>query len=127
MARSRNRNHGREHDPLEYTRKKRKQKAFKDRPAFSGPAHRKEHKINPLKHRIRDLKRLLSKVEDMPADVRLAHERELAHLQRDLQVEQEEVQKSEAKKDMYACYQKYKMVRFFGMNSGISTHSTREG
>ena len=70
MARSHTRNQDGERNPLEQTRKKRKQNAVKHRPRFNGPAHRKEHKINPLKSRIRDLTRLLSKVEDMPADVR---------------------------------------------------------
>lgn len=107
-----------DHDPLENTRKKRKQNANKTRPeTVTGKAHPKQHKVNPLKSRIRDLKRLLSKVENMPADVRVGHERELAHLERDLEVEQQEVGKSDAKKNMFAVYKKYKMVRFFGMAS----------
>ncbi|KMP08195.1 hypothetical protein CIHG_07585 [Coccidioides immitis H538.4] len=62
--------------------------------------------VNELKTRIRDVKRLLAKrIDDLPADVRVAKERELAECQRDLE-------KAEVKKQRSKMIQKYHFVRF---------------
>lgn len=72
--------------------------------------HRKlepsNHAINPLKSRIRDLKRLLAHKENLPMDVRLNHERELVDCDRDLEAAEREKRKGEM-------IGKYHMVRFF--------------
>ncbi|WEW55341.1 18S rRNA maturation protein [Emydomyces testavorans] len=61
---------------------------------------------NELKTRIRDIKRLLNKkTDDLPADIRVAKERELAECQRDLD-------KAELKKLRSKMIQKYHFVRF---------------
>lgn len=66
----------------------------------------KAHPVNPIKARIRSLNRLLQHKENLPADVRLNHERELASCKWELaQAEQQQ-----KKKDMIG---KYHMVRFF--------------
>lgn len=67
--------------------------------------------INELKTKIRDIKRLFAKkLEDLPADVRIQKERELAGYQRDLE-------KAELKRHRSKMIQKYHFVRFLGMYS----------
>lgn len=69
----------------------------------------KEHQypsINELKKRIRDVKRLLSKV-DLPADARVVQERALAGYEKDLENETE-------RRDRSAMIKKYHFVRFLG-------------
>lgn len=72
--------------------------------------HRKlepsNHAINPLKARIRSIKRLLEHKENLPADVRLNHERELASCTWQL----EEAERERKKSEMIG---RYHMVRFF--------------
>lgn len=72
--------------------------------------HRKleqsNHAINPLKSRIRSLERLLKHKENLPADVRLNHERELNSCRYELEEAEREKKKSEL-------IGKYHMVRFF--------------
>lgn len=72
--------------------------------------HRKlessNHAINPIKSRIRSLERLLKHRENLPADVRLNHERELASCRYEL----DEAEAEKRKSDLIG---KYHMVRFF--------------
>lgn len=63
--------------------------------------------INPLKKRIRDLRRVLERKDDLPADVRIGHERELASCQHEVAASQRKIERSRMIK-------KYHMVRFFG-------------
>lgn len=70
----------------------------------------KAHPINPLKSRIRSLQRLLEHNENLPADVRISHERELASCKWELQ----EAERERRKKEMIG---RYHMVRFFGMQA----------
>lgn len=67
----------------------------------------KKYSVAPLKTRIRDLRRQLERVERLPADVRVAHERELATCERELAATEAAIKKDK----MLA---RYKMVRFFG-------------
>ncbi|GAB7355856.1 hypothetical protein MBLNU459_g6516t1 [Dothideomycetes sp. NU459] len=67
---------------------------------------KKAHPVNPLKSRIRSLERLLKHRENLPADVRLNHERELASCKWEL----EEAEKGRRKQEFIG---KYHMVRFF--------------
>ncbi|KAF2758076.1 hypothetical protein EJ05DRAFT_538320 [Pseudovirgaria hyperparasitica] len=79
----------------------------KEKPAhIRGPAYSKAHTVNPIKRRIRDLERLLSGPRNIPADVRIAQERELGSLKRDLEQEEADMRRSEM-------IRKYHMVRFF--------------
>lgn len=66
----------------------------------------KAHPINPLKSRIRSVQRLLNHNDDLPADVRLAHERELQSLQWDL----EQAVRAQQRTEMIG---KYHKIRFF--------------
>ena len=66
----------------------------------------KAHPVNPLKARIRSLNRLLQHKENLPADVRLNHERELASCTWELA----QAETEQRKKDLIG---KYHMVRFF--------------
>jgi len=63
--------------------------------------------VNPLKTRLRDLRRMLAHAKDMPADIRIGHEREVATCEQDLAATVKEAQVSNTIK-------KYHMVRFFG-------------
>lgn len=63
--------------------------------------------VNAVKKRIRDVTRLLSRAEDLPADVRLENERALAAYKQELaEADEEKVRQRMIKK--------YHMVRFFG-------------
>lgn len=64
--------------------------------------------VNELKKRIRDVKRLLDRV-DLPADARIVQERALAGYQKDLEEEMTRRKRSEMIK-------KYHFVRFLGMS-----------
>jgi hypothetical protein len=63
--------------------------------------------VNAVKKRIRDVTRLLSRSEDLPADVRVENERALAAYQQELNAADEE-------KTRQRMIKKYHMVRFFG-------------
>jgi hypothetical protein len=67
---------------------------------------RKANPVNPIKSRIRSLNRLLQHKENLPADVRLNHERELKSCEYDLAI----AENQQRKKDLIG---KYHMVRFF--------------
>ncbi|EEP77152.1 predicted protein [Uncinocarpus reesii 1704] len=74
----------------------------------SQPSHHRDAgpSINELKTRIRNIKRLLAKrTDDLPADVRVAKERELAECHRDLE-------RAEERKNRSKMIQKYHFVRF---------------
>lgn len=74
--------------------------------------------VNAVKKRIRDVTRLLSRSEDLPADVRLDNERALAAYQQELAAADEE-------KIRQKMIKKYHMVRFFGkLGVGIGRHSS---
>jgi hypothetical protein len=66
----------------------------------------KANPVNPIKSRIRSLNRLLKHKENLPADVRLNHERELKSCEWDLA----KAESQQRKKDLIG---KYHMVRFF--------------
>lgn len=66
----------------------------------------KLHPVNPIKSRIRSVQRLLNHNEDLPADVRIGHERELQSLQWDL----EQAIKVQRRTEMIGRYHK---IRFF--------------
>lgn len=69
----------------------------------------KKFSLNPLKARIRDLRRQLSRTgDDMPANIRVDKERELQACEHELSVAEAE----RIKQDMIPRYHK---VRFFGM------------
>ncbi|KAF2400279.1 hypothetical protein EJ06DRAFT_530269 [Trichodelitschia bisporula] len=85
----------------------RKRKRERDFQQSHGPSRPKKHSVAPLKTKIRDLERLLSRgADNLPADVRLSRERELAAYKHDLEI----VMAEKHKLDMVA---KYRMVRFF--------------
>ena len=63
--------------------------------------------VNPIKNRIRDLKRTLDRSESLPADIRVEKERALAGYKLDLE-------KAEYEKLKQRMVKKYHMVRFFG-------------
>lgn len=81
-------------------------KKRKMNPHPSRKLDKKAHPVNPLKSRIRSLERLLKHRENLPADVRLNHERELASCKWEL----EEAEKGRRKQEFIG---KYHMVRFF--------------
>jgi hypothetical protein len=62
--------------------------------------------IGPLKRRLRDLNRLLSKNSNLPADIRIGHEREIQALQHELT-------NLLLEKEKHEMIGKYHMVRFF--------------
>lgn len=106
------------HTPANMTAAKRK--ANSDAPRAkktkTGPSHAtkkyqpKKYSLNPLKARIRDLRRQLSRAgDDMPANVRVDKERELQACEHELAVAEGE----RVKQDMIPRYHK---VRFFGMS-----------
>lgn len=76
----------------------------------------RKNAVNPLKERIRDIKRLLGHAESMPADQRVELERELSVLQHDLEVALSENHKQ-------TMIGRYHMVRFFGMRASPDTFS----
>ncbi|KAJ9637344.1 hypothetical protein H2199_007631 [Coniosporium tulheliwenetii] len=78
----------------------------KPNPFPSTASRKKKHAIAPLKRRVRDLTRQLSRLEDLPADVRIAKERELQACEWDLRAEEAAVRRRE----MIGMYH---MVRFF--------------
>ena len=63
--------------------------------------------VNDLKKHIRDLRRKLDRVQDLPADVRAEDERALAAYEQELAL-------AEQKKVRDACIKRWHMVRFFG-------------
>ena len=63
--------------------------------------------VNDLKKHIRDLRRKLERVTNLPADVRAEDERALAAYEQELTL-------AEQKKTRDACIKKWHMVRFFG-------------
>jgi hypothetical protein len=72
------------------------------------PKKEKEYpSINELKKRIRDVKRLLNRV-DLPADARIVQERALAGYENDLEEETNRRERS-------AMIKRYHFVRFLGM------------
>lgn len=78
----------------------------------------KKFSLNPLKARIRDLRRQLSRNgDDMPANVRVDKERELQACEHELAVAEAE----RIKQDMIPRYHK---VRFFGTSLHYLRHST---
>lgn len=70
--------------------------------------------VNAVKKRIRDVTRLLSRSEDLPADVRIENERALAAYQQELTAADEE-------KTRQRMIKKYHMVRFFGAFGPLCT------
>jgi hypothetical protein len=69
-----------------------------------------ENSVNAIKKRIRDITRRLERVADLPANVRAEDERALEDYERQLAA-------AEASNALKKIIGKYKMVRFFGMNS----------
>lgn len=92
--------------PNRETEHRQKRKRHRSRPYPSENARPKKYAVNPLKSRIRDLDRQLSKMERLPADLRIAKERELAALKYELT-------ETKRVKDRNAMVKKYHMVRFF--------------
>lgn len=88
-----------------------RRKKSKPNPFTTGTPRPKQHTVNTIKTRIRDLTRQLARAEtegarDFPADVKIGKERELATLRHELAGEQKEVRRSEM-------IGRYHMVRFF--------------
>ena len=69
-----------------------------------------KNSVNPLKKKIRDVSRLLSRSESLPAGVRVENERALASYKLELAEAMDERRRQKMIK-------KYHMVRFFGMRS----------
>lgn len=91
--------------PMPYHKKQKTGGPGKQHPKYQP----KKFSLNPLKDKIRDLRRQLSRNgEDMPANVRVEKERELASKEHELWVAQGE----RLKQDMIP---KYHKARFFGM------------
>jgi uncharacterized FlaG/YvyC family protein len=65
-----------------------------------------ETSINAIKKRIRDVRRRLERLEDLPADIRVQDERDLAEMEQNLASLQEQKQRNKM-------IGKYHMVRFF--------------
>lgn len=76
----------------------------KRKPSHAAPKEHKYPSVNELKRRIRDVKRLLNRV-DLPADARVVQERALAGYEKELQDELNRRQKSEM-------ISRYHFVRF---------------
>lgn len=109
----------RSHDQLEGIHESRQQQLHEDG-AIKMPVAKKRREgppkirkqvhassVNAVKKRIRDVTRLLSKGDDLPADVRLENERALAAYKQELaEADEEKVRQRMIKK--------YHMVRFFG-------------
>lgn len=79
----------------------------KRKPSHAAPKEHKYPSVNELKRRIRDVKRLLNRV-DLPADARVVQERALVGYEKELQDELNRRQKSEM-------ISRYHFVRFLGM------------
>ena len=94
-------------EPVPFGRKRKRRKADTAE-AASRKSHPRPKKIavNPIKNRIRDLRRQLQNV-DIAANVRVGHERELANME-------QELMKAEIEKEKNEMIKKYHMVRFFG-------------
>jgi hypothetical protein len=84
---------------------------FKDK--FAPKPEKEYPSINDLKKRIRDVKRLLNKV-DLPADARILQERALSGYEQDLADET-------ARRERSQMIKKYHFVRFLGMLKTTST------
>lgn len=109
----------RSHDQLEGIHESRKNQLYEDG-AIKPPPQKKRREgppkirkqvhassVNAVKKRIRDVTRLLSRGDDLPADVRLENERALAAYKQELaEADEEKVRQRMIKK--------YHMVRFFG-------------
>lgn len=78
------------------------------RKSYSKNLQRSETSVNPLKKRQRDLTRLLAHTDNLPADVKIGYERELASCRHDLEIAQGRLYRNQMIK-------KYHMVRFFGL------------
>lgn len=112
--------------PPDHPHKKRKTAPTDEhgkRPFHHRRLEKKTRPLNPLKSRIRALERTLRRHADaetpaatLPADVRLAHERELASCRFELR----EAEEHERKKKMIG---KWHMVRFFGASSSVVSPS----
>lgn len=107
----------RSHDDLDGIHESRQPQVHQDdpkpakKPRREGPPKIRKQvhasSVNAVKKRIRDVTRLLSRSEDLPADVRLENERALAAYQQELNAADEE-------KTRQRMIKKYHMVRFFG-------------
>ena len=80
----------------------------KGRPYRVATQEARHPSVNELKRRVRDVKRLLNRV-DLPADARIVQERALAGYEKDLQAELDRRERSEMIK-------RYHFVRFLGMS-----------
>jgi hypothetical protein len=98
-------------------KRKRVKDEFEDRSRerkFQRSRHEKTHSSpNDLNTKIRDLERLLDNKHDLPADVRVAKERELATTRGELAIALAEKQR----RDMI---KRYHMVRFFGRSRSLA-------
>jgi hypothetical protein len=79
---------------------------WKDSKNSAGKVKSANAAISPLKRRLRDLNRLLSKNANLPADIKIAHEREIQALQHELV-------SLLLDKERHEMIGKYHMVRFF--------------
>ena len=89
-------------------RKSQRKRHKKNVPILTGTPRPKKRAVRPLKNRIRDLRRLLNNVHNLPADIRVEHERELEANLQDLAVVETDIRKQDMLK-------RYHMVRFFGL------------
>lgn len=94
------------HEPRNRSNQPRHFKRSHHEPSASD-SHLNITSVNRLKSKIRDLSRLLSHSEKLPADVRIEKERALAGYRQDL----EQIEKVKRKQKMIT---KYHKVRFFG-------------
>lgn len=69
--------------------------------------------INPLKRRLRSLRRLLSSSSNLPATIRIEHEREVQSLQTDLKEAEDAAQRKEEERRRSKMIGRYHRVRFF--------------
>jgi hypothetical protein len=76
--------------------------------------------INDLKRRIRDVKRLLTKAENLSPEARIVQERALKGYERDLELEKARRQRSEM-------IRKYHFVRFLGLTPCLQVFLGRQG
>ncbi|KAK4507619.1 hypothetical protein PRZ48_001354 [Zasmidium cellare] len=77
------------------------------RPAHHGKkSFKKAHPVNELKSTVRSLRRLLTRSDDLPANIRVEKERALQTAERDLK----EAEKAKKRSDMIG---KYHKIRFF--------------
>ncbi|KFZ12264.1 hypothetical protein V502_07183 [Pseudogymnoascus sp. VKM F-4520 (FW-2644)] len=114
----------RSHDDLDDIHESRQPQVHQDdpkpakKPRREGPPKIRKQvhasSVNAVKKRIRDVTRLLSRSEDLPADVRLENERALAAYQQELNAADEE-------KTRQRMIKKYHMVRFFERQKATRT------